>query len=206
MLAACFALGMALSTSSASAQKVKCGCKAEARPDTVSVAPGQLSDPVRLVVRCPRTDTLRFDASLPAAVSLVPPVISVPPGSAPRSVPFRLTTALMTPPGDYPITLTSPVGGLQATVTLTVERPRAVVTAIYPAREAPIPGVDADLIVAAVRAAGNAAVRTVPAVDDLAPALADSLHEGTVCVFMGAGDVDRAARTLFDSLRTKSGE
>lgn len=79
-------------------------------------------------------------------------------------------------------------------------------TDVYPAREEPIPGVDGELIAEAVRVAGNTAVRCVPAVDDLAPALADSLSAGTVCVFMGAGDIDRAAHALFDTLQPGSVE
>jgi UDP-N-acetylmuramate--alanine ligase len=74
------------------------------------------------------------------------------------------------------------------------------VTAIYPAREAPIPGVSAQLVVAASRAAG-AAVVPLPALEGegletAARTVEERLSAGDVVVTLGAGDVDRLAHRL----------
>jgi UDP-N-acetylmuramate--alanine ligase len=74
------------------------------------------------------------------------------------------------------------------------------ITDVYPAREAPIEGVDGSTIVAAARSAG-ASVRYVPSVRDLAGAMADAVEAGSVCLMMGAGDIDGAARELLERLR-----
>ncbi len=77
----------------------------------------------------------------------------------------------------------------------------AYVTGIYPAREAPIPGVDAALVVDAARAAGGEA-RLLPALTDQAAVevaageIERSLVPGDVVVALGAGDVDRLGRRL----------
>ncbi len=81
---------------------------------------------------------------------------------------------------------------------------RVWVTDIYPAREAPIPGVTGELV---ADAADRAAVPTRyhPDADDVADALLLALEPGDVCVTMGAGDIDRAARTLLTALRSAPG-
>ena len=77
----------------------------------------------------------------------------------------------------------------------------AWVTGIYPAREAPIPGVDAELLVRAAKEAGGRA-SLLPALDDEADVetaareIEAALHPGDVVVTLGAGDVDRLARRL----------
>ena len=69
----------------------------------------------------------------------------------------------------------------------------AVVLPIYPAREQPIDGVDARLIVAAAERLGHPAVSVGPPVGD-APGYVDSLlAPGDVLVTLGAGDVHRVA-------------
>jgi UDP-N-acetylmuramate--alanine ligase len=70
------------------------------------------------------------------------------------------------------------------------------VTDVYAAREAPIEGVNGDMVVGAVRAAGGPQVRYHPALDGLAEAVAGALGAGDVCLLMGAGDIDAAARSL----------
>jgi UDP-N-acetylmuramate--alanine ligase len=78
---------------------------------------------------------------------------------------------------------------------------RAFVTGIYPARESPIPGVDASLLERATRAAGGR-VTLLPALDDEA-ALGTAVTEvearlspGDVVITFGAGDVDRLGRRI----------
>jgi UDP-N-acetylmuramate--alanine ligase len=68
----------------------------------------------------------------------------------------------------------------------------AVVLPIFPAREAPIEGVDHHLVVRAAESAGGCAVALEDR-DDAATALASILHEGDVLLTLGAGDVDRVA-------------
>ena len=78
-----------------------------------------------------------------------------------------------------------------------------VLTEIYPAREQPIPGVTSELIVDSARAAGAEVVyvaeraRVVDAVSEL-------LREGDLCVTLGAGDLDRAARELLERIAPPS--
>ena len=68
-------------------------------------------------------------------------------------------------------------------------------TEIYAAREQPIPGVTADLIVDAVKSAGGK-MRWRGARNDLAEALARDVRDGDVVVVMGAGDITRTGREL----------
>ncbi len=68
-------------------------------------------------------------------------------------------------------------------------------TEIYAAREQPIPGVTADLIVDAVKMAGGKLRWRGPR-DDLAEALANDVRDGDVVVVMGAGDITRTGREL----------
>ncbi len=69
-------------------------------------------------------------------------------------------------------------------------------TGIFPAREEPIPGVTAELVVDAAREAGGAEVRYHEPLEGLAEAVADSLGAGDVCVVMGAGSVEVLAPRL----------
>jgi UDP-N-acetylmuramate--alanine ligase len=77
----------------------------------------------------------------------------------------------------------------------------AVVLDVYPARERAedFPGVDGRLIAAA--AADASAGRTVawlPGFDAARNFLRDTLRPGDLCLVMGAGDIDRLARSLLD--------
>jgi UDP-N-acetylmuramate--alanine ligase len=69
----------------------------------------------------------------------------------------------------------------------------AVILPIYPAREAPIPGVDSGIIVDEARRHGHRAVTSVAGMDEAVARLADSLKPGDVLLTMGAGDVYRVA-------------
>ncbi|HSL19364.1 MAG TPA: UDP-N-acetylmuramate--L-alanine ligase [Methylomirabilota bacterium] len=69
----------------------------------------------------------------------------------------------------------------------------ALVLPIYPARERPIAGVDASLVVAAARRLGHRAVSVGPPVADAAEAVGALLEPGDVLLTLGAGDVHRVA-------------
>ena len=71
-----------------------------------------------------------------------------------------------------------------------------VLTEIYPAREAPLPGVTSALIADRLRAlSGEDAVLEV-AKDEAAAELPAHLRAGDVVLSMGAGDIGRTAREL----------
>jgi UDP-N-acetylmuramate--alanine ligase len=74
-----------------------------------------------------------------------------------------------------------------------------VVLDVYPARERAEdhPGVSGLLIAeAAADAAGGRPVHWLPTFADAEPVLRDTLGEGDLCLVMGAGDVDKLARSL----------
>ena len=73
---------------------------------------------------------------------------------------------------------------------------RAVVTAVYPSREAPIPGVTAELVVDAARASGHRQVELCPAWQEVPDLLAAGVAPGDVVITLGAGDVYRLAERL----------
>jgi UDP-N-acetylmuramate--alanine ligase len=72
-------------------------------------------------------------------------------------------------------------------------------TDVFPARERPIEGVSGELIAKAARAAG-ARVHYHADLDSLEAALQPELRRGDVAITMGAGDVDRVARALWEWL------
>jgi UDP-N-acetylmuramate--alanine ligase len=74
---------------------------------------------------------------------------------------------------------------------------------IYPAREQPLPGVDAGLIADALRAAGRPAAwrGERPAMAD---ALATVVRDGDVVITLGAGDVTRTGPELLQRLAAES--
>lgn len=74
------------------------------------------------------------------------------------------------------------------------------VTGIYPAREPPIEGVEAELIVLAARAAGATEVVQHEPLEGLAQAVAETLSPGDLCIVMGAGSVERVAPELMATL------
>ncbi len=79
---------------------------------------------------------------------------------------------------------------------------RIVVLPIYPARERPddYPGVDGRLVAAsAADAGGGRPVAWLPSFDDARAYLDDVLRADDACVFMGAGDIDRLARSLLSA-------
>ena len=76
----------------------------------------------------------------------------------------------------------------------------AIVTAIYPAREQPIPGVTAELVVGAAAAAGTA-VLFEPDKTRLGERIRSVARAGDVVLTMGAGDITRVGRDLVQWLR-----
>ncbi|HEM46870.1 MAG TPA: UDP-N-acetylmuramate--L-alanine ligase, partial [Alphaproteobacteria bacterium] len=70
-----------------------------------------------------------------------------------------------------------------------------IVTGIYAAGEAPIPGVTAELIYRAARR-GGARVTYIPDREDLRPALGELLRPGDLVLTLGAGDIYRLAEQI----------
>ncbi len=76
-----------------------------------------------------------------------------------------------------------------------------VLTDIYPAGEAPRPGVSGELLVDAVRAARPGCdLRWCPTLDDAVDLLGEELTSGDLCVSIGAGDVTSLADRVIDRL------
>ncbi len=69
---------------------------------------------------------------------------------------------------------------------------QVIVTDIYPADEAPLPGVSGKLVAEAIRAAGSEP-RYVPALSDVPAVVADIAREGDVVLLLGAGDITSIA-------------
>ncbi len=74
------------------------------------------------------------------------------------------------------------------------------VTDIFPAREAPIPGVTGELVSAAVERAGGG-VRYHAELDTLAQAVASDLAPGDLLLTMGAGSVEQVAARVLGLLK-----
>jgi len=74
-------------------------------------------------------------------------------------------------------------------VTVLREADVVCIVDIYPAGEAPLPGVTAAALAAAVHAAGHPAVYAVGALDTALPAVAAQLRPGDVMLTVGAGNV-----------------
>ncbi|MBV9775200.1 MAG: UDP-N-acetylmuramate--L-alanine ligase [Gemmatimonadetes bacterium] len=77
---------------------------------------------------------------------------------------------------------------------------RVVLTDVYAARELPIPGITGQMVVDAARAAG-ADVLYVPEREKVAAEVVDTLAPGDLCLTLGAGNLDAAAREMLDLLR-----
>lgn len=72
----------------------------------------------------------------------------------------------------------------------------AFVLPIYPARENPIPGVTAQLVVNAAQAAGHRHVEALPSLQEAAALLPQMLKAGDVVLTLGAGNVVQLANAL----------
>jgi len=78
---------------------------------------------------------------------------------------------------------------------------RAIVTAIYPAREAPMAGVDSGLIVDAAHARGAHHVELVEDMDAVPAMLAPDLRPGDVVLVLGAGNINQIVEPLLMEMR-----
>jgi UDP-N-acetylmuramate--alanine ligase len=73
-----------------------------------------------------------------------------------------------------------------------------MVLPIYPAREEPIEGITADLVVDAARRQGHPKVLAGPEVDEAASELDSLIEKGDVLLTLGAGDVDTVGRSWLE--------
>jgi UDP-N-acetylmuramate--alanine ligase len=71
-----------------------------------------------------------------------------------------------------------------------------VLSEVYPAGEAPIPGADSRALARAIRARGRSEPVVVSQVADLAEVLPDVLQDGDLLLMMGAGDIGYVAQQL----------
>ena len=75
------------------------------------------------------------------------------------------------------------------------------VSEVYPAREAPIPGVSGVLVAQATLDAGAEHVFFHPNLSEFAPALLGSLRPGDVCITLGAGSIEFLGGDILETLR-----
>lgn len=73
-------------------------------------------------------------------------------------------------------------------------------TDIYPAGEAPIPGVTGERLAEAIRAAGGPPVTYVPQKERLIETVLPCLKPGDLVVALGAGDIGKIGRSLFQAI------
>ena len=71
-----------------------------------------------------------------------------------------------------------------------------VLSEVYPAGEAPIPGADARALARAIRARGRSEPVVVGQVADLRHVLPDVLQDGDLLLMMGAGDIGYIAHQI----------
>ena len=75
------------------------------------------------------------------------------------------------------------------------------ITDVFPAREAPIPGVSGRTIVDSVKAAGVRDVHYVPDVERLPDSLGDAVRHGDVVFTLGAGSIEQVGPALVEALK-----
>ena len=78
-----------------------------------------------------------------------------------------------------------------------------LLTDVYPAGEAPIPGATSERLAGAIRAHGHRDVTLVPDRADLSAALLERAEPGDVVITLGAGSITLTARELLDALRAR---
>jgi UDP-N-acetylmuramate--alanine ligase len=81
---------------------------------------------------------------------------------------------------------------------------RVYVTDIYPAGEAPIPGVDAFTIIDRVKGKGKADVRYAASFDDMVATVLGDIENGDIVITMGAGDIHRVGAMLLERLEERT--
>ena len=80
-----------------------------------------------------------------------------------------------------------------------------MVTDIYPSREAPMPGVDAGLIVDAAHVAGANHVELARDMNAVPQLLVKDLEPGDMVLVLGAGDINRITQPLLELLADQKG-
>jgi UDP-N-acetylmuramate--alanine ligase len=75
-----------------------------------------------------------------------------------------------------------------------------VITAIYPAREKPIPGITGEMIARAAKEYGHREVHYIPEIEEVVPFLLKNVRENDLVITMGAGDVYRIGEEFISSL------
>jgi len=78
------------------------------------------------------------------------------------------------------------------------------VAPIYPAGEAPIPGINAATIVEEARNDGHAAIQTTPSVSAAGANIGSSLREGDLIITLGAGNIHEAGAFLAGELAVRA--
>ena len=81
---------------------------------------------------------------------------------------------------------------------------RILLTGIYAAGEDPMPGITLESLASAVRKTVTAPVDVVPALEDVAPALAKIAAPGDVVITLGAGSIGSVSERLVEILKTRS--
>jgi UDP-N-acetylmuramate--alanine ligase len=76
-----------------------------------------------------------------------------------------------------------------------------VLTDIYPAGEPPMTGVTVEALAAAVRAAGRASVRVVPALEDVPAAVALMARPADLVLTLGAGSIGGTGERILEAIR-----
>ena len=76
---------------------------------------------------------------------------------------------------------------------------------VYAAGEAPIEGVNSDVLVAGMKERGHRSAQTVAGADALADALAGVIAPGDMVVCLGAGDITKWAAGLADAIAKRLG-
>jgi UDP-N-acetylmuramate--alanine ligase len=79
-----------------------------------------------------------------------------------------------------------------------------VLTDIYAAGEAQIPGVTVEALASAIRASARGTVRVVAALEQLPSAVADSARPGDLVITLGAGSIGTVGERILDALRRRS--
>ena len=78
-----------------------------------------------------------------------------------------------------------------------------VLTDIYAAGEAPIPGVTIEALADSIRASARGSVRVVPAVDDLPAVVTGLVRAGDLVITLGAGSIGTVGERILDTLRNR---
>ncbi len=75
-----------------------------------------------------------------------------------------------------------------------------VITAIYPAREKPIPGVSSEMIARAAKEYGHREVHYIPEKEEVIPFLLKIVRENDLVITMGAGDIYQVGEKFISTL------